>query len=1138
GAKEFNRRVKKLNDVYYGLHKDHFNEPNITKTQQLNKNRELNQNAFVIFTPQNLSAYYATLTQARKKFLEQNEVNIEGLSDELMKSKDIFNKEPYIQYYYNHFYDLQQLKDKIDQVYELEKAKPFKVYISFGFIWQKKKQVYKHQQTLDEYHYSHTRPSADDSYKTLPNTLVRDKQTNDYFKQKAVDLLSDYQDTTHEDSAKLKVALYSFLFVVYRLPLGTKMDKIYQHFNKEGITRNIECDYKICWFIVASFALHLDIDSTCSRISDVIKLFLQYHDINPSQKLNKANKQLLEQYNGFNYVTDLEKYQQMFKLNVITYTCDDKVMETRQDQPEQFSKFEEHIIDKEFQTVNVLLIPLTFVDEIHAMFIIDIDKVINGKLCPNNCQIIINTKNQHYKRDLAKHLKYCQGPETAKQVKLDHLPKPYYPHISNNKLLQKLVATGQQDQLTPTLDYITFDFETVKNIISENNIIAQLESLSVASAATMNVQITTLYFDLRNGTDFIEQWISQLFEVAIRVSDANQSNIPEVQINDKNYIPYKPQVSVIRFNSKKFDMNLLFKHLIKNKTKIQYMGSTTQAKQTVVSHLDYDFDLRFIDILSFIPPNNTQKQFVEKFGTKGIKLTKGISPHGSFNYDNYKLVLSQSEAFTKDDFYDKLNNKNLSNEDYEQYVNDFTNFENRCEYLKHYNIRDVTCMINPINHLIQITWEEKVDMLGCISLAQIASQIKYKYCYGKFDINANYNIVSGFEQFEVTQYWWNNKFKGYINQDEYAKRDTTNNVTEDDFEWISDKVTNETCHLCHNKFTKENKSTLDRIDNSIGHTKQNSLFDKHLGFESFACTMMNKRQDAISQHNDTKSLYYKQILNSAFGGERQNNAKFDKISFNDARHASIKQLNQCHKATRKLSDDILNYDGEVIEEAYYMISESLRQFKCDKPMQEAAFTLDNSKFWYINFVYNFLYKCIDMDRVHFCNMDTDSMYLAIAGSQIEGYKQGLKYVIKDQLFYDQHYKEWLPWDNCTVAEEKKLLGLTTESYGENIVCLAPKCCSLQNGNEQNDDIVSLVNRMKGVSEKKANLTTNDYTKCLNDGCNINVTTNNLQMKMGVKSMISMEKSALTGIHNKMVVLSNGCCAPFMYVINADHYLID
>ncbi|KAA6384123.1 MAG: hypothetical protein EZS28_020351 [Streblomastix strix] len=400
-----------------------------------------------------------------------------------------------------------------------------------------------HKLALDEQHYSQSKPGADDSFKTQSHTVVRDKQTNGYFKQKTVDQIAEYQDS-------------------------------------------------------------------------------------------------------------------------------------------------QYIIDQDFQTVNVLLVPLSFVHEIHATYITDIDK-----------------------RDLARHLKYCQSPET------------------------------------------------VENVIIVDNVIAQLEPLSVASAATINDQITTLYFDLRDGTDFIEQWISQLFEVAITVNEANQSNIPDVTIEDKHQhqhqhgvIPYKPQVSVIGYNSKKFDMNLLLKHLLKNKTKIQYMGSTTQAKQTVLSHQDYDFDLRFIDKLSFIQPNNTLKQFVEKFGTKGIKLTKGIFPHGSFNYDNYKLVLSQSEAFTKEDFYDKLNNKNISDEDYEQYCNDSINFENIWGYLKHYNIRDVTCMINPINHLIQITWEEKVDMLGYISLAQIASQIKYKYCYDKFDINASYNIVNGFEQFEVIQY--------------------------------------------------------------------------------------------------------------------------------------------------------------------------------------------------------------------------------------------------------------------------------------------------------------------------------------------------------------------------------------------------
>ncbi|KAA6369254.1 MAG: hypothetical protein EZS28_035219 [Streblomastix strix] len=259
---------------------------------------------------------------------------------------------------------------------------------------------------------------------------------------------------------------------------------------------------------------------------------------------------------------------------------------------------------------------------------------------------------------------------------------------------------------------------------------------------------------------------------------------------------------------------------------------------------------------------------------------------------------------------------------------------------------------------------------------------------------------------------------------------------------------------------------IDYCNHIIDDIDSIALFYKYLGFESFACTMMSKRQEAISQHNDTKSLYYNQILNSAFGGEGQNNAKFDKISFNNTRQASLKQLKQDHKAIRKINEDTYNSDCEVIDEAQYMVSESSRQFKYNKPLQETVFTLDNSKFWYLNFIYNFLYKCVDMDRVHFCNMDTDAMYLAIAGSQIERYKQGLKYVIKDQQFYDQHYKEWLPWNDCTVAEEKKLIGISTESQGENIVCLAPKCYSLCNGNEQNDDIVSLVNRMNGVSGKR------------------------------------------------------------------------
>jgi hypothetical protein len=49
--------------------------------------------------------------------------------------------------------------------------------------------------------------------------------------------------------------------------------------------------------------------------------------------------------------------------------------------------------------------------------------------------------------------------------------------------------------------------------------------------------------------------------------------------------------------------------------------------------------------------------------------------------------------------------------------------------------------------------------------------------------------------------------------------------------------------------------------------------------------------------------------------------------------------------------------------------------------------LDNAKYWYLNFIYNFMYRCLDMDKIHFIEGDTDSAYWAISGDPNEDYKQ-------------------------------------------------------------------------------------------------------------------------------------------------------
>jgi hypothetical protein len=78
-----------------------------------------------------------------------------------------------------------------------------------------------------------------------------------------------------------------------------------------------------------------------------------------------------------------------------------------------------------------------------------------------------------------------------------------------------------------------------------------------------------------------------------------------------------------------------------------------------------------------------------------------------------------------------------------------------------------------------------------------------------------------------------------------------------------------------------------------------------------------------------------------------------------------------------------------------------------------------------------------MDRVHFVEGDTDSMYWAVAGDPNEDNSQGFKTVIKDHTLYNRHVYEFFPRDFYSsnssnpkfetkfekIAFTKKVLGL-------------------------------------------------------------------------------------------------------------------
>jgi hypothetical protein len=107
-------------------------------------------------------------------------------------------------------------------------------------------------------------------------------------------------------------------------------------------------------------------------------------------------------------------------------------------------------------------------------------------------------------------------------------------------------------------------------------------------------------------------------------------------------------------------------------------------------------------------------------------------------------------------------------------------------------------------------------------------------------------------------------------------------------------------------------------------------------------------------------------------------------------------------SSKQLTNEYLKLDGSVLREAQYQVQMKPSSFKCDTCLVEGFATLENSKFLLLLLFCEFMHKCIDMDKLHYIEGDTDSMYFEIAGKLTDlpevDRMQDFKYVIKDEKF--------------------------------------------------------------------------------------------------------------------------------------------
>jgi hypothetical protein len=308
----------------------------------------------------------------------------------------------------------------------------------------------------------------------------------------------------------------------------------------------------------------------------------------------------------------------------------------------------------------------------------------------------------------------------------------------------------------------------------------------------------------------------------------------------------------------------------------------------------------------------------------------------------------------------------------------------------------------------------------------------------------------------------------------------------------------------------------------IDDIKEIYVFDKHRAFNTFVTEFMTKRQLAKLNKDDAMDLFYKICLNGSYGFDIINEEHYTKSRLLDKSKTFIQQLAPNFVSTKKLNED--TYQVQLLPKYY----------GCNTSIVQGFFTLDNAKFWYLNFIYNFVYKCLDMSRIHFIEGDTDSMYWAVSGNLDESYQQGFKYVIKDEKFYNDNIYKFAPSSfystnhnnptfNTTferVQFDKKLCGLEIEKHCECMIALAPKMYTCFNSNK------TVGVKSKGVNGRQNKLDKEDF-KTVYENKNIKKGYNtNLQLHGGIMSKIKVNKNILTAAHTKYKVSSDfSTCLP-------------
>ncbi|KAA6371405.1 MAG: hypothetical protein EZS28_033068 [Streblomastix strix] len=428
------------------------------------------------------------------------------------------------------------------------------------------------------------------------------------------------------------------MFFAFRYPLaGAATPSLKQHIKRKEI---YYVDYKVnlCFWTAYSFIRMPNTKD--KRWKDSSRIAETKHFFNRVMR-----QEFHDNYKGFDFVNDIGNFINIEQVNEHIYIYESDLL--------HYELTQNYIVNDSDKQLNII-----FTNDginAHIMYISDVEALTGFRYCNICHKQAFRVGDSNLQISMGNHLKKCQknGGKNIIKVILERFSKPFVPHILSNKTYKYLIANYLTNLFKSTQYFIKQDIEILeKNINEKFGDSSQVSATLIPYAIALTVKLASLV------------------KVAIRRMQVK---------NDYKYkneiIPQYYEVSVIGFNSAKFDTSVLFKNL-KSKSWVisKYLRSSTIAKKIVMKRKCSIIELRFIDFKIYSMQNRL-KDAVRDFGNG--KYQKDRSPHEFVNVNNYIDELNKSELFLRDPFDNQLQKKNLSDAKYKDYLIETVKFTNR-----------------------------------------------------------------------------------------------------------------------------------------------------------------------------------------------------------------------------------------------------------------------------------------------------------------------------------------------------------------------------------------------------------------------------------------------------------------------------